>query len=144
MKGREEITGIVLPMYIIRYENGERDSIPVEDVHGDWEVVKESRLTSGAGHKQVGSERGGMDPPLPRAAQQADDGPGKACSVCNERMGSDSFSKRQWKLKAHERRCLACQGDGEGGGGGGGGEGGGGGLSSGGAGAAAAYIEEVD
>ena len=144
MKGREEITGIVLPMYIIRYENGERDSIPVEDVHGDWEVVKESRLTSGAGHKQVGSERGGMDPPLPRAAQQADDGPGKACSVCNERMGSDGFSKRQWKLKAHERRCLACQGDGEGGGGGGGGEGGGGGLSSGGAGAAAAYIEEVD
>jgi len=60
MKGREEITGIMLPMYIIRYENGERDSIPVEDVHGEWEVVKESRLTSGAGHKQAGvGERGG-------------------------------------------------------------------------------------
>ena len=60
MKGREEITGIVLPMYIIRYENGERESISVEDVHGEWEVVKELRLTSGAGHKQAAvGERGG-------------------------------------------------------------------------------------
>ena len=59
MKGREEITGMVLPTYIIRYENGERDSIPVEDVHGEWEVVKESPLTSSAGHKQAGmGERG--------------------------------------------------------------------------------------
>ena len=36
----------VLPVYVIRYENGERESVPCEDVHEEWEVVKASRLST--------------------------------------------------------------------------------------------------
>ena len=74
------------------------------------------------------------------------DGPGKVCSVCDAKMGPEGFSKRQWKVKAHERKCLACQGAEGGGGAGGAGESAGaagGGLPTA-AGSAAAFIEEVD
>lgn len=45
--GRDEATGMRLPVYVIRYDNGERESIPCEDVHEEWEVVKVSRLSQG-------------------------------------------------------------------------------------------------
>ena len=32
----------------------------------------------------------------------------KVCAACTEELPQESFSKKQWKLKQHERRCKEC------------------------------------
>ena len=32
----------------------------------------------------------------------------KECAACNTELSQDKFSKKQWKLKQHERRCKDC------------------------------------
>ena len=32
----------------------------------------------------------------------------KECAACNTELSQDKFSKKQWKLKQHERRCKEC------------------------------------
>ena len=32
----------------------------------------------------------------------------KVCAACYEELPKESFSKKQWKLKQHERRCIGC------------------------------------
>lgn len=32
----------------------------------------------------------------------------KACAACCEELPKESFSKKQWKSKQHERRCIGC------------------------------------
>ena len=32
----------------------------------------------------------------------------KECAACNIELSQDKFSKKQWKLKQHERRCKEC------------------------------------
>ena len=32
----------------------------------------------------------------------------KKCAACNTELSQDKFSKKQWKLKQHERRCKEC------------------------------------
>ena len=35
---------------------------------------------------------------------------GKLCSLCGLTKDSNGFSKKQFKAKAHERKCLVCAG----------------------------------
>ena len=32
----------------------------------------------------------------------------KICAACNQELPKEGFSKKQWKLKQHERRCIDC------------------------------------
>ena len=32
----------------------------------------------------------------------------KICAACNQELSKDSFSKKQWQLKQHQRRCKDC------------------------------------
>jgi len=36
----------------------------------------------------------------------------KVCGACSKEMPKDGFSSKQWKMKAHERRCKVCVSDG--------------------------------
>jgi hypothetical protein len=55
-----------------------------------------------------GGSGGGGEVRVQLVTSQADCQAGKECSACGERRGADEFSNKQWKVKAHSRRCRAC------------------------------------
>ena len=47
-------------------------------------------------------------PNSPQAAEAGATAPERKCSVCSSSYGPQGFSKKQWGLKAHSRKCKGC------------------------------------
>ena len=62
----------------------------------------------GGGGVGCGGNGGGGEVRVQSLTSQADCQAGKECSACGERKGAGEFSNKQWKVKAHSRRCRTC------------------------------------